>query len=85
MTTPLKHVIDAIDMETFLACDSEEEGRRLAVQILQDIGFKDINLVFCEFIGLGVRVRIRASLHRPGDYYPWLAGSRKNKEGGGSE
>lgn len=80
MGTALDHVVDALDMETFLACGSEEEGRRLAAQIMQDLGFKDVDIVFCEFIDGGVRVRTRAYLHRPGDRYSWLFKERVDEE-----
>ena len=72
MTTALDRVIDALDVETFLACRSEEEGRRLAAQLMKELGFKDVDIMFGEFIDSDMRVRARAYLHRPGDYYPWL-------------
>ncbi|MGB9802463.1 hypothetical protein [Desulfofundulus sp.] len=72
MERVLDRVMDALDLETFLVCDSEEEGRRLILQLLQDMGFKDADVVFIQFQGPGVRVRARAYVHRSGDVYGWL-------------
>lgn len=72
MTTALDHVLDALDIETFLVCSSEEEGRRLAVQLMADLGLPHGDVVFLEYHGSGARVRLRSYLHRPGDHYRWL-------------
>lgn len=74
MATALDRVVDALDVETFLVCESEDEGRSLAVQLVRDLGFKDVDLVFGEFMDYGIRVRVRAYVRRPGDLYPWLPG-----------
>ncbi len=67
-----QHVMDALDVETFLACESEEEGKNLALTMMKELGFSDIDVVFCQFQGPGARVRVRAYLYRAGDSYPWL-------------
>lgn len=72
MTQVWHHVMDAVDMETFLACESEEEGKNLALAMMKELGFSDIDVVFCQFQGPGARVRVRAYLYRAGDTYPWL-------------
>ncbi len=72
MTCALDHVLDALDVETFLICSSEEEGRRLAVQLMADLSLPHGDIVFLEFNGAGARVRLRSYLHRPGDHYRWL-------------
>jgi hypothetical protein len=72
MSDVLKHVMDALDLETFLVCESEEEGRSLGLALMKDLGFKDVDIVFIEFIGAGARIRARAYIHRAGDVYPWL-------------
>ena len=72
MSNPLTHVLDALDVETFLVCTSEAEGKNLALTLMKDLGFKDVDVVFIRFQGSGVRVRIRAYINRPGDNYPWL-------------
>ena len=72
MADPLIHVLDALDVETFLVCMSEAEGKNLALTLMKDLGFKDVDVVFIRFQGSGVRVRVRAYINRPGDNYPWL-------------
>jgi len=64
--------MDALDVETFIVCDSEDEGKRIALQMMKNLGFDDVDLVFIEFIGPGARIRTRAYLHRSGDKYGWL-------------
>ena len=73
MSNVLKHVMDALDVETFLVCESEEEGKNLGLTLMKDLGFKDVDIVFSEFIGVGARIRVRAYIHKAGDDYPWLA------------
>ncbi|MFZ5946302.1 MAG: hypothetical protein ACOYVD_19605 [Bacillota bacterium] len=68
----LHRITDALDVETFLVCESEEQGKKLALQMMKNLGFEDVDLVFIEFIGSGARIRTRAYLHRPGDKYGWL-------------
>ncbi|MGQ9674613.1 MAG: hypothetical protein ACUVX1_02990 [Chloroflexota bacterium] len=40
--------------------------------MLSELGFKDVDIVFAEHTGPGIRVRARAYIHRPGDHYRWL-------------
>ena len=72
MSNPLNHVLDALDVETFFVCMSEAEGKHLALTLMKDLGFQDVDLVFVKFQGSGARVRVRAYINRPGDNYPWL-------------
>lgn len=73
MTQDLRtNVIDAMDIETFLACSSEEEAREMSVQLFKQLGFSDVDLVYVRFAGPGARVRVRAYLYRPGSSYAWL-------------
>ena len=72
MSNALAHVLDALDVETFLVCTSEAEGKHLALTLMKDLGFKDVDVVFIRFQGAGARVRVRAYINRPGDKYPWL-------------
>lgn len=69
----LDRVMDALDLETFLVCKDEEEGRNLTLGLMQELGFQDVDIVFLEHEGPGVRVRARAYVHRSGDKYRWLA------------
>lgn len=72
MARPLERVMDALDLETCLVCASEEEGRRLMIQLARELGFQDVDIVFIQFQGPGVRVRARAYVHRSGSVYGWL-------------
>lgn len=72
MAGPMDRIMDGLDIETFLICGSEEEGRRLAIQLVTEWGFQDVDIVFVQFQGPGVRVRVRAYVHRSGDVYGWL-------------
>lgn len=70
----LSHIIDSLDIETFIACETEEEGKRLGLAIMENLGFRDIDVVFIEFRGSGARIRLRANIYKPGDSYEWLEG-----------
>lgn len=72
MNKVLDHVMDALDVETFLICDTEDEARSLAVELMKEMGFNDIDVVNLDFLGVGARVRARAYIHRSGDEYGWL-------------
>jgi len=70
----LNKVMDALDIETFFLCKNELEGRNLMLDLLKNMGLKDVDIVFAEHIGPGTRVRGRAYVHRPADRYGWLEG-----------
>ncbi len=72
MKSALDHVVDAIDIETFLLANSEEEARQLALALAQEMGLRQADVVFVEQRGPGARVRIRGYVHHPGDRYRWL-------------
>lgn len=72
MSRILDRVMDGMDIETFIVCAGEDEGRRLILQFMKDLGFADVDIVFIQFQGPGVRVRARGYIHRPGDTYGWL-------------
>jgi hypothetical protein len=72
MSKVFAHVLDALDIETFLVCASEEEGKHLALTMMKDMGFEDVDVVSVRFQGVGVRVRVRAYINKPGDNYSWL-------------
>ena len=71
MSDVLTHVLDALDVETFLICSGEAEAKHLAVTLMKDLGFQDVDVVFIKYQGSGARVRVRAYINRPGDNYPW--------------
>ncbi len=72
MSAVYKHVLDAVDIETFLICEDEDEGKGLIIKMLEDMGFNDINVVFIEHNGPGARIRARGYVHKSGDKYGWL-------------
>lgn len=65
-------VMDALDVETFFVCDNESQGRSMMLSLLKHWGFTDVDVVFVQHEGPGVRVRGRAYIHRPADHYKWL-------------
>ena len=76
MDSCLKKVMDAVDIETFFVCKDEEEGRELALKLLETFGLKDTDIVFIEHSGAGARVRALGYLYRAGDQYAWLEGDK---------
>ncbi|HOJ88282.1 MAG TPA: hypothetical protein PLP64_06310 [Pseudothermotoga sp.] len=69
-----KHVIDAVDVETTLLSESEQQARDLGIQMMKSFGFKDVDVVFVEHNGFAARIRLRAYVYRPGDRYSWVDG-----------
>lgn len=72
MPTILDRIMDGLDIETFIVCSSDDEGRKFITQLLKDWGFNDVDIVFSQFQGPGSRIRARAYVHRSGDVYGWL-------------
>ncbi|KAB2952412.1 hypothetical protein F9B85_09320 [Heliorestis acidaminivorans] len=68
----LSHVMDALDVETFLVCSSENEGKDRAIGLMRSLGFQDVDIVYIHYAGPGARVRVRAYIYRPGDNYAWV-------------
>ncbi|MGE5579998.1 MAG: hypothetical protein ACM3WU_08135 [Bacillota bacterium] len=64
-------ILDACDLETFLVCDTLEEGKKLGRALMSELGFRDIDIVYCEMGGPGVRVRLRGYINRPATSYSW--------------
>jgi len=69
----LDRIVDSLDIETYIICKNEEEGKKLGCQLMEDLGFKGTDIVFIEYGGGGARIRLRANIFKPGDYYRWLA------------
>jgi small-conductance mechanosensitive channel len=72
MTKALDRVVDAIDIETFLYCKSEDEAKELAESLANELHLPHGDIVFLEFKAWGARVRIRSYIHHPGDHYRWM-------------
>ena len=73
----LDRILDGLDIETYLMCASEQEGKDLALRLGHELNLGEVDIMFQEFDGYGMRVRLRKYVHRPGEQYRWLA------EGGG--
>lgn len=72
MNKALDRVVDTIDIETYLLCKDESEGKRLALQLGEELNLGTVDIMFQEFDGYGVRVRLRKYIHKPGKEYGWL-------------
>ncbi|HHU69205.1 MAG TPA: hypothetical protein GXZ31_02755 [Thermoanaerobacterales bacterium] len=77
MQDVFSRVLDAIDIETYLICESEDECKEIIYGILNKMGLKDVSIVFIEHNGPGARVRARGYIHKPGDTYGWLEINRR--------
>lgn len=79
MIQPLEQVMDALDVETFFVCDNEQQGRSLMLGLLKQWGLTDVDVVFAQHLGPGIRVRGRAYIHRPADKYSWIVPDAERK------
>jgi len=68
----LDNVMDAIDIETYLVCKNAHEGKALALRLGQEMNLGEVDIMFEEFDGYGVRVRLRKYVYRPSNQYQWL-------------
>ncbi len=72
MKKAMDRVVDTVDIETYLLCKNESEGKRLALQLGEDLNLGTVDIMFQEFDGYGIRVRLRKYIHKPGKHYAWL-------------
>ncbi len=72
MKSAFENVMDAIDIETYIVCKNENEGRALALQLGKEMNLNEVDIMFMEFDGFGVRVRLRKYIYKPGDNYKYL-------------
>lgn len=75
-----ERILDAVDVETFFMCKDEEEGRALALKLLESFGLKDTDIVFIQHAGPGARIRARGYIYRAGDHYGWLEGGKTDEQ-----
>ena len=68
----LDSVLDGLDIETYLVCGSEREGKDLALRLGHELNLGEVDIMYQEFDGYGMRVRLRKYVHRPGEKYRWL-------------
>jgi ABC-type nitrate/sulfonate/bicarbonate transport system ATPase subunit len=71
----LDSIIDALDVETFVVAKDENEAKEIIKKIMTEMGLKDIDIVYCQHLGPGARVRARGYIFRAGDKYGWLKGA----------
>lgn len=70
--TAFDKVMDGLDIETYLVCSDRQEGKRLALQLGKEMNLGDVDIMFEEFDGYGMRVRLRKYMYKPGNIYRWL-------------
>ncbi len=75
-TSAMDAVMDGLDIETYLVCGSEREGKDLALRLGQELHLGEVDIMYQEFDGYGMRVRLRKYVHRPGEHYRWLGEER---------
>jgi len=68
----MSRIMDGIDIETYLTCQNEEEGKFIARKLGQEMNLGEVDVMFSEFDGFGVRVRLRKYVVKPGDKYTWI-------------
>lgn len=72
MATARDVIVDALDIESFILCESEKEARELVGQLMQSLGLSRFVIVSLDFNGPGAHFRARAYMNKPGDNYTWL-------------
>ena len=72
MTTARDLIVDALDIESFLLCESEAEAKDLIAKLMQSLGIARHVIVSLDFNGPGAHFRVRAYMNKPGDNYTWL-------------
>ena len=77
MNSALERVMDAIDIETYIVCKDENEGKKFALQLGQEMNLGEIDIMYQEFDGYGVRVRLRKYVYKPGNIYKYLTKEEK--------
>lgn len=66
------HIVDAMDIESFVLCESVKEAKKLISQLMQSMGITRHVIVSLDFNGPGAHFRVRAYMNKPGDHYTWL-------------
>jgi hypothetical protein len=77
MKNAMARVMDAIDIETYIVCSTEAEGKTLALELGREMNLGDVDIMFEEFDGYGIRVRLRKYVYKPGARYQWLTSDVK--------
>ncbi|MEI6193064.1 MAG: hypothetical protein WCS42_01905 [Verrucomicrobiota bacterium] len=72
MLTARDQIVDALDIESFLLCESEKEAKELIAKLMLSLGIARHVIVSLDFNGPGAHFRVRAYMNKPGDNYTWL-------------
>ncbi|MEW6654011.1 MAG: hypothetical protein AB1394_11170 [Bacteroidota bacterium] len=72
MKTPFEQIMDAIDIETYIVCSDANEGKKYAMQLGRELNLGEIDIMYHEFDGYGLRVRLRKYIYKPGSSYSYL-------------
>jgi len=72
MLTARDQIVDALDIESFLLCESEKEAKELIAKLMQSLGIARHVIVSLDFNGPGAHFRVRAYMNKSGDHYTWL-------------
>ena len=72
MLTARDQIVDALDIESFLLCESEKEAKELIAKLMLSLGIARHVIVSLDFNGPGAHFRVRAYMNKPGDHYTWL-------------
>ena len=65
-------IVDAIDIESFVLCESEAEAQTVIARLMQSMGMSRHVIVSLDFNGPGAHFHVRAYVNKPGDSYTWL-------------
>lgn len=68
----INQILDAIDIETYIVCKDEKEGKELALKLGQELNLGEVDIMFFEFDGYGARVRLRKYIYKPGNLFQYL-------------
>jgi hypothetical protein len=72
MKTARDAIVDALDIESFVLCESEKEAKELISRLMESLGLGRFVTVSLDFNGPGAHFRVRAYMNKPGDNYTWL-------------
>jgi len=72
MTSARDAIIDALDIESFVLCESEKQAKEFVGNLMQSLGLPHFVIVSLDFNGPGAHFRVRVYMNKPGDNYSWL-------------
>jgi hypothetical protein len=72
MITARDAIVDALDIESFVLCESEKEAKDLVGKLMESLGLPGFVIVSLDFNGPGAHFRVRVYMNKPGGSYSWL-------------